>query len=328
MDKQRTLKIDKEFFTLIPPLTGEERDQLERNLIADGCRDPLVVWGDILVDGHNRYDICQRHSIPWEPAQKEFANREEAKEWIILNQLGRRNVDIAQRVILAEKYRPILEKKAKERQRAAGGDRKSAKRKSVQSNWTKPITTSHTDVELAKIAKVGLGTIKRGRVALRNATEEEIQALKDGDTTISKLYEVTRDRARPEEPQQETRTETRVCKRCKQEKALTEFRAGKTWCDACLADTPSRAQEERELQALADAMFTNPEHERTPDDSLWIFAANLDTHTEHVMSMSDEIDGEKSTPEKKEIALASIGRMENALAIIKEKLQKGISHHE
>ncbi len=59
------MQIDKEFKALIPPLTKEEYEQLEQNVIAHGCRDPLCVWNDTLVDGHNRYEICEKHSLAY-----------------------------------------------------------------------------------------------------------------------------------------------------------------------------------------------------------------------------------------------------------------------
>lgn len=37
------------FQATIPPLTDEEFRQLEQNILADGIRDPLVVWGKVLV---------------------------------------------------------------------------------------------------------------------------------------------------------------------------------------------------------------------------------------------------------------------------------------
>jgi len=57
-------KIDAEFASLIPPLSADEYMQLEANLIVEGCRDPLVVWGEILIDGHNRLQICTKHNMP------------------------------------------------------------------------------------------------------------------------------------------------------------------------------------------------------------------------------------------------------------------------
>ena len=59
------LKIDPEFKALIPPLTPDERAGLEASILTEGCRDALIVWGDILIDGHNRYEICTKHNIPY-----------------------------------------------------------------------------------------------------------------------------------------------------------------------------------------------------------------------------------------------------------------------
>jgi hypothetical protein len=94
------LKTDPEFRSLIPPLSTEELSQLETNLIADGCRDPLVVWGETLVDGHNRYEICTRRSLPFQTKPIEFPTREAAMDWMDANQLGRRNLSPDQASLL------------------------------------------------------------------------------------------------------------------------------------------------------------------------------------------------------------------------------------
>jgi len=86
------IQIDSEFQSLIPPLQAEELAQLEANILADGCRDPLVAWGNVLVDGHNRYSICSKHGLPFDVVQIEFADREAAMDWMDANQLGRRNI--------------------------------------------------------------------------------------------------------------------------------------------------------------------------------------------------------------------------------------------
>ena len=67
--------IDPEFHALIPPLSDDERAQLESNIKAEGCRDALIVWGDLLVDGHRRYEICKAHDLEFEIAHKEFVDR-------------------------------------------------------------------------------------------------------------------------------------------------------------------------------------------------------------------------------------------------------------
>ena len=89
---RRRLKTDEEFKHLIRPLRQREYTQLEQNILSDGCRDPIVVWNDVIVDGHNRYEICMRHDIPFEVKDIEFECREAAIAWICANQLGRRNI--------------------------------------------------------------------------------------------------------------------------------------------------------------------------------------------------------------------------------------------
>lgn len=88
------LIIDPEFEALIPPLAPEELKQLHMSLCGDGCLSPLIVWQgkNVLVDGHNRYKYLTKSEMPFEVKEIEFAHREEVKRFIILNQLGRRNV--------------------------------------------------------------------------------------------------------------------------------------------------------------------------------------------------------------------------------------------
>jgi DNA modification methylase len=99
------IKIDPEFQSLIPPLAPEERQQLEANILTDGCRDPLVIWNGVLIDGHNRYEICTKHGIGFETVEKEFADRDAAMDWMDANQLGRRNLSPdAFRLALGRRY--------------------------------------------------------------------------------------------------------------------------------------------------------------------------------------------------------------------------------
>ncbi len=99
------LRIDNEFAEKIPPLTKEEFDQLEANILADGrVINPLIIWNGVIVDGHNRYRILQEHpDIPFETFEKEFSDRYEVIAWICKNQLGRRNLTPAQRKYLIGK---------------------------------------------------------------------------------------------------------------------------------------------------------------------------------------------------------------------------------
>lgn len=84
--------IDGGFREMLPALDEETYRLLEENLIQHGCLSPLVVWQGVLVDGHNRYEICKKHDIPFATVEKEFGSREEALIWIISNQVARRNL--------------------------------------------------------------------------------------------------------------------------------------------------------------------------------------------------------------------------------------------
>ena len=88
------LRIDPEFESKIPPLRDEEFKQLEENILADGVViNPLIVWDGVIVDGHNRYRILQKHpEIQYSTYEKMFPDRYAAIAWICKNQLGRRNL--------------------------------------------------------------------------------------------------------------------------------------------------------------------------------------------------------------------------------------------
>ena len=93
----------------IDPLTPEEYASLERSILTEGCRDALVLWGDVLVDGHNRYGICQKHGLPFQTLQSTlFHSLEDVHLWMIDQHLGRRSVSDFQRGVLALRKREIL----------------------------------------------------------------------------------------------------------------------------------------------------------------------------------------------------------------------------
>jgi hypothetical protein len=99
------LLIDPEFQRLIPPLSSDEYKQLERNLIQDGCREPISVWNNVILDGHNRYEICTRHEIPFSTVPIDFSCREAAISWICDNQLGRRNItEETRKYLIGKRY--------------------------------------------------------------------------------------------------------------------------------------------------------------------------------------------------------------------------------
>jgi len=88
-----SIVIDEEFRSLLPTLDQRTYGALEENIIQNGCRDAIVLWnGTILIDGHNRYEICVKHDIPFRTVNREFSSREEVLIWIVSNQVARRNL--------------------------------------------------------------------------------------------------------------------------------------------------------------------------------------------------------------------------------------------
>ena len=107
--------VNEELKAYIEPLTPDEHDALERSILTEGCRDALVLWGDVLVDGHNRYGICQKHGLPFQTVQNpRFQSMEDVHLWMIDQHLGRRSVSDFQRGVLALRKREIMaERKAR-----------------------------------------------------------------------------------------------------------------------------------------------------------------------------------------------------------------------
>jgi hypothetical protein len=101
--------VNEELKAYIDPLTAEELEALERSILAEGCRDALVLWGDMLVDGHNRYGICRKHGLPFQTVQNtRFQSLEDVHLWMIDQHLGRRSISEFQRGVLALRKREIV----------------------------------------------------------------------------------------------------------------------------------------------------------------------------------------------------------------------------
>lgn len=189
----KELIIDPVLKSLIPPLSDEEFKQLEENIRAEGCRDALVIWRGTIVDGHNRYKICQENNISYKTEEKEFADRDEAAEWIIRNQFGRRNLSLAQRSELAMKLKPAIQKKAKEKQitegRTLGGtlNQKSDK------------GSINTYDELAKIAGVSSDTIRKTEKIIDKGTPEQIERARKGGkgNSVNAIYNEVTGKTKP-----------------------------------------------------------------------------------------------------------------------------------
>ncbi|MFH1892851.1 MAG: hypothetical protein ABIK83_09260 [Candidatus Zixiibacteriota bacterium] len=110
------MRISTRFTSLTPPLSSAEYSQLEASILAEGCRDALVTWNGILLDGHHRLQICEKHGLPFQATSIELEDEATAKVWILKNQLGRRNLAPYQRCEIKLQLEELLREQAKERQ--------------------------------------------------------------------------------------------------------------------------------------------------------------------------------------------------------------------
>lgn len=191
-------KIDPEFEGLIPPLSDEEFRQLEENILEVGeCREPLVTWNKILLDGHNRWKIIQKHpgEVEYECREMIFNSRNEAMAWMIRNQLGRRNLPDYVKVELNLKLKPLLAEEAEKR---------------MKSGVANPVTTltqgcdepkaGRVRTQIAKASGVSEGTVAKVEKIIAKAPEEVKTQLRLGEVSINKAYNAVRERERPTTP--------------------------------------------------------------------------------------------------------------------------------
>jgi len=182
--------VNEDLKAYIDPLTPEEHDALERSLLAEGCRDALVLWGDVLVDGHNRYGICQQHNIPFQTLQSTFFKTvDDVHLWMIDQHLGRRSVSDFQRGVLALRKREIL-----------------SGRKLIAAETTSPSATAgaapidplKSREGIAKVARLSSNQVVLIEKIQKQATPEVVAAVKSGAISINAAAAVS---TLPEEEQ-------------------------------------------------------------------------------------------------------------------------------
>ena len=197
------ITVDPELQAYIDPLTPDEHDALERSLLTEGCRDALVLWGDVLVDGHNRYGICQKHGLPFQTVQNpRFTSMEDVHLWMIDQHLGRRSVSDFQRGVLALRKREIIAA----RRSAAAAAVMAAKAEAPaqpegEAPWegeTDPVVAAalasvakvpdealDTREALARVARLSSSQVKLIETIQQKAAPEVVAAVRSGDISLS-----------------------------------------------------------------------------------------------------------------------------------------------
>ncbi|MEB0136797.1 hypothetical protein QN362_15775 [Actimicrobium sp. CCC2.4] len=175
------ITVNDELRGTIDPLTTNEYTALERSLLAEGCRDALVLWGDILIDGHNRYAICQQHGIAFNTVQNtSFGTIADVMLWMIDNHLARRSVSDFQRGVLALRKKDIVTA----RHRVHMQDAPVGTPAIVGA----PITTRD---DVARLAGISSNTITRIEKIQKGATPELVEAVRAGTISINAAAEVS-----------------------------------------------------------------------------------------------------------------------------------------
>ena len=189
--KSMTVQINEELKAYIDPLTPDEYAALEQSLLAEGCRDALVLWGDVLVDGHNRYAICRKHNIEFRTVQNlSFKSMDDVRLWMIDNHLGRRSVSDYQRGVLALRKKTILEARtgsdnpaqAEAPPAASASDAAEA----TGANASIPAhTMALTRAALARAARLSSNTLGQIEQIHTAAAPELVDAVKRGEVSIN-----------------------------------------------------------------------------------------------------------------------------------------------
>lgn len=183
----KDLTIDKEFEELLPVLTPEEVEKLENNILQYGMLDPIKIWQEsdtgkwIIIDGHNRYNILKKHDIEWHYWQDykimdELKTREDVKQWMLEQQLGRRNLTETERYEIVQKFKSIFQKKAKENQSLGGKGLPNLVKVNVQE-------------EMAKSVGVSKGTYSKLDKVMQSDNEEIKQQLREKKISIDRAYQ-------------------------------------------------------------------------------------------------------------------------------------------
>jgi len=188
--------VNEELKAYIDPLTPDEFAALERSILTEGCRDALVLWGDVLIDGHNRYAICQAHDLPFQTIQNTlFKSMEDVHLWMIDQHLGRRSVSDFQRGVLALRKREIFAARRARPQPEVGGDAATDAANSAAETppWddgaaaSEVVTTAplNSREDIAKAARLSSSQVVMIEKIQKQAAPELVAALKSGAISLN-----------------------------------------------------------------------------------------------------------------------------------------------
>ena len=183
------ITVNKELQAYIDPLTPDEYAALERSLLAEGCRDALVLWGDVLVDGHNRHDICQKHGLPFQTVQNtRFTSLEDVHLWMIDQHLGRRSVSDFQRGVLALRKKDLVAERRSRALERSTDDSSAAAASPADADTGASAHTAeplHSREDIARAARLSSSQVVMIEKIQKQAAPEVVAALKAGSISLN-----------------------------------------------------------------------------------------------------------------------------------------------
>jgi DNA modification methylase len=183
------LQIKEEYKKLIYKIDNDEFKDLENNCIKEGIREPIITYNGFIIDGHNRYEIAQKHNLDYKTIEMQFDSETEVEVWMYLNQLGRRNLNDWQKYDLRDELNKINKLKGL-KEKSKGGELNKEVLSKIDKSYIKKDEERHNSRnELAKELKWGNSKVAQADVIKKRATEEQIEKLQKGDASINQVYQ-------------------------------------------------------------------------------------------------------------------------------------------
>lgn len=307
MNNELLLKIDEEFESIIPPLDEEEFKHLKANILRDGeIYHPIIVWNGIIVDGHHRYKILKEYpELKYRVEEKAFANRYEAISWICLNQLGRRNLSVVQKIaLMGRRY------KAEKDAHGASEGFRGNQYTDLVSPQNEDLPKNKTAYRIANEMGVGHATIERA--------EKFVEGMDAAEAVLPGIsQEIMSGKIKP------TQADVAAIAKAppEQRKEMAEqLRVPRTLTDEQKADRLKRREQNRSIERLYAEHIRTDKPKPTAKDMMSSLSADVDIALDNFQDYFDNYPDMLVDEELKVKTLEVIGRIKQFIIKTEEQI--------
>ena len=193
----KELRINEKYESACPALSKDELERLESLILKDRViYNPILIWNDVIIDGHNRYQIAKKHNIHFDTQEKDFNSDEEVIIWIKENAISQRNLTDFVKYELVKDIEALLLEVGRQKLTDCGKNYGISHSQSTDNKEQKPLSIidkpsnpkHNTRQEVAKKLNWSTGKTAMAKVVEKQADEETKQLLRDGGTTIGRVY--------------------------------------------------------------------------------------------------------------------------------------------